>query len=42
MFKYIAVGFMEALKPFVGLFHNGSIVSFALVQGFDPESCVCN
>lgn len=25
VFKYIAVGFMEVLKPFVGLFHNGSI-----------------
>lgn len=42
VFKYTAVGFMEALKPFVGLFHNGSILSFALVQGADPESFVCN
>lgn len=42
VFKYTAVGFMEALKPFVGLFHNGSILSFALVQGIDPESFVCN
>lgn len=40
VFKYTAVGFMEALKPFVGLFHNGSILSFALVQGIDPEFCV--
>lgn len=42
MFKYTAVGFMQALKPFVGLFHNGSILSFARVQGIDPESFVCN
>lgn len=38
----VAVGFVEALKPFVGLFYNGSILSFALVQGIDPESFVCN
>lgn len=42
VFKCTAVGFMEALKPFVGLFHNGSILSFALVRGIDPESFVCN
>lgn len=42
VFKYTAVGFMEALKPSFGLFHNGSILSFALVQGVDPESFVCN
>lgn len=40
VFKHTAVGFMEALKPFVGLFHNGSILSFALVQGVDPGSFV--
>lgn len=33
---------MEALKPFVWLFSNGSVVSFALVQRTDPESFVCN
>lgn len=38
VFEHTAVGFMEALKPFVGLFHNGSILSFALVQGVDPGS----
>lgn len=42
VFKCTAVGFTEALKPFVGLFHNGSILSFALVQGIDPESFECN
>lgn len=42
VFKYTTVGFMQALKPFVGLFHNGSILSFARVQGIDPESFVCN
>lgn len=40
VFKHTAVGFLEALKPFVGLFHNGSILSFALVQGVDPGSFV--
>lgn len=41
VFRYTAVGFTEALKPFVGLFNNSSIVSFALVQGIDPGSlCV--
>lgn len=42
VFKYTEVGLMEALKPFIGLFHNGSIASFALVQGLDPWSFVCN
>lgn len=32
---------MEALKPFVGMFSNGSVVSFALVQRTDPESVLC-
>ena len=40
VFKYTAVGFLEALKPFAGLFHNGSILSFALVRGIDPGSFV--
>lgn len=40
--RYTAVGFTEIIKPFVGLFHNGSILSFALVQGIDPESFACN
>ncbi len=40
--QYTAVGFVETLKPSIGLFHNGSILSFALVQGLDPESFVCN
>lgn len=41
--KYIrAVCFMEALKPFIGLFDNGSIISFALVRGKDSESFLCN
>lgn len=34
--------FMEARKPFIGLFHYGSILSFAVVQGNGPESFVCN
>lgn len=34
--------FMEARKPSIGLFHYGSILSFAVVQGNDPESFVCN